>query len=404
MARETGRTRAIPVVHKPALSGEAAEAAKIDAAAAAKAEKAKNEPGENGFNPDWLRLALATGGGLIGHSLASSLFDGKTEEEKRRESLWTKLLSAMLPIGAAGLGAWGGYALGGQLKNAADNQVPQNGNGTHDGPMGTEMEIDGRLYGVSPELVPTVHSLGKGWYPGMKSTEMQFMQEKGPRDIDKEKWNEMVGNRASLGFAGLGGISAGYGAFQGGKKGIEYLLERSANKVLTDASRVGELTGDLKVQIERARKAEELLNSGKKGINRSAVTATKAEADALSAMMRQEISKLQKGVRAVDIQKAKAVAENAGKSRSGMKSLLGLGSAAAADQGCAGAARRTDQQCAIRCLCTVEIIRRQCNVDDKGNVLFRHKQHRRRRRRDSQVCFRAREAGRYHIPHGIRCP
>lgn len=316
---ETGKTRPIPVNTVPVLSGETAA---IDAAAAAKAEKAemeakKNESREKSFNPDWLRLALATGGGLIGHSLTSSLFDGKTEEEKRKESLWTKLLSAMLPIGAAGLGAWGGYALGGQLKNAAAGQGAQNV------PSGKEVEIGGRLYGVSPELIPTLQNLGKGWYPGMKSTELQFMQEKGPRDIDKAKWNEMVGNGASWGLGGLGGISAGYGAFHGGKKGIEYLQERRANKVLTDASRVAELTGDLKIQMERARKAEELLNSGKKGVNRSAVTATKAEADALSALMRQEISKRQKGVSPVGIQKAKAVAENAGKSKSGMKSLLG---------------------------------------------------------------------------------
>lgn len=322
----TGNTRPLPVSTEQAVSDEAKA---IDAAAAAKAEKAemeakKNESGENDFNPDWLRLALATGGGLIGHSLAASLFDGKTEEEKRRESLWTKLLSAMLPIGAAGLGAWGGYALGGQLKNAAAGQ------GAKNGPIGTEVEIGGRLYGVSPELLPTLRSLGKGWHPGMKSTELQFMQEKGPRDIDKAKWNEMVGNGASWGLGGVGGISAGYGAWQGGKRGIEYLQERSANKVLQDANRISQLEGDLKAQMERSRKAEELLNGGKKGVNRSAVTATKAEADALSAIMRQEIAKLEKGVTPVGLQKAKVVADNVGKSRSGTKSLLGLGGAAAA--------------------------------------------------------------------------
>ena len=273
------------------------------------------------FGINLLALVTATGGGLIGHSLVSSLFDGKTEEEKRRESIWTKLLSAMLPIGAAGLGAWGGYALGGQLKNAAAGQGAQNG------PSGTEVEIGGRLYGVSPELLPTLQSIGKGWYPGMKSTELQFMQEKGPRDIDKAKWNEMVGNGASWGLGGLGGILSGYGAFQGGKKGIEYLQERSANKVLQDSRRISQLEGDLRLQLQRAHKAEELIN---KGVNRSAVTATKAEADALSARMRQEIAKLEKGVTPVGLQKAKSVMENVGKSRSGIKSLLGLGGAVAA--------------------------------------------------------------------------
>jgi hypothetical protein len=289
------------------------------ALAAAKREKSKNE-----FNPDWLRLALAAGGGLISHSLASSLFDGKTEEEKRRQSIWTKLLSAIVPIGAAGLGAWGGYVLGDKMKkvgaDASGSQVP----------MGTRVDIDGKPYAVSDHLVPTVVNLGKGWVPGMKSTELDFMNEKGKRDTANATRNEWIDYWSSLGLGGLGTLSLGYGAWQGGNKGLELLQERGAKKVLNNASRISQLTGDLKNQVERARKAEELLNSGKKGINITATEATKAEADALSARLRQEIAKFEKVVDPIKLQKAENVRAIAGKSRSGTKSLLGLGGAALA--------------------------------------------------------------------------
>ena len=70
---------------------------------------------------DWTQLALAGGGGLLARAIASSMFDGKTDEEKRRESIWMKLLSSMIPIGAAALGTYGGYRLGQHLKSAEAN-------------------------------------------------------------------------------------------------------------------------------------------------------------------------------------------------------------------------------------------------------------------------------------------
>jgi len=356
MARETGRTRAIPVIHKPALPGEAEE---IDAAAAAKAEKAemeakKNESRKNSFNPDWLRLALATGGGLIGHSLASSLFDGKTEEEKRRESIWTKLLSAMLPIGAAGLGAWGGYALGGQLKNAADNNgahgrktasnlpiwlrlglvAPETGGGfignslaaslvngkteekNRNQTMGTEMEIDGRLYGVSPELVPTVHSMGKGWYPGMKSTEMQFMQEKGPRDIDKNEWWEMLGH-GGAGVFGLGALGTGTWT---GINALEGLKERRADEAargaqqwadqtLRDANEISKLEGEAREAKDIARKAENDLRRPGKNIDINKTEVTKNRAWQTYSRKSKQAKPLVKTVSPTQLSTAKAVSE-----------------------------------------------------------------------------------------------
>lgn len=309
MARETGRTRPIPVVNKPAPAGEAEE---IDAAAAAKAEKAK----EDSFNPDWLRLALATGGGLIGHSLASSLFEGKTEEEKRRESLWTKLLSAMIPIGAAGLGAWGGYALGGQLKNAADNNGAQGGKIAPNQPMGTEMEIDGRLYGVSPELVPTVHGMGKGWYPGMKSTEMQFMQEKGPRDIDKNEWWEMLGH-GGAGALGLGALGTGVLT---GRSALEGLKERRAaeaarvaqqwsDRTLRDASEISKLEGAATEAKSIARKAEDRLASPGKNLNIKKTEGMKNDAWRTYSRKSKQAKPLVKTVSPTQLSTAKAISE-----------------------------------------------------------------------------------------------
>ena len=359
MARETGRTRAIPVIHKPALSGEAAE---IDAAAAAKAEKTKmeakkNESGENGFNPDWLRLALATGGGLIGHSLASSLFDGKTEEEKRRESMWTKLLSAMLPIGAAGLGAWGGYALGGQLKNAADNKGAQGGkiapslpirlglapatgggfignslaaslfNGmtkeeNRNQTMGTEMEIDGRLYGVSPELVPTVHGMGKGWYPGAKSTEMQFMQEKGPRDIGKNEWWRMLGHGGAgvLGIGALGtGTLTGINALKGLKERraaeADMVAQQWADQTLRDANEISKLEGAATEAKSIARKAEDRLANPGKNLNIEKTEGIKNDSWRTYSRKSKQAKPLVNTVSPTQLSTAKAVSEVLAKKR-----------------------------------------------------------------------------------------
>lgn len=352
MARETGRTRPIPVINKLAPAGKAEE---IDAAAAAKAEKSKMEAkkNEDSFNPDWLRLALATGGGLIGHSLASSLFEGKTEEEKRRESLWTKLLSAIIPIGAAGLGAWGGYALGGQLKNAADNKGAQGGKIAPNLPswlrlglapatgggfignslaaslfngkteeekrnqtMGTEMEIDGRLYGVSPELVPTVHGMGKGWYPGMKSTEMQFMQEKGPRDIDKNEWWEMLGHGGAgiLGIGALGtGVLTGRNMWEGLKerRAAEAAMEAQqwADQTLRDANEISKLEGAATEARSIARKAEDRLVNPGKNLNIEKAEGIKNDAWRTYSRKSKQVKPLVKTVSPTQLSTAKAVSE-----------------------------------------------------------------------------------------------
>ena len=68
---------------------------------------------------DWLRWALAGGGGLLGYSLASNLMDNG----KRNKSIWDKVLDLIVPLGVGGLGAYGAYRLGdylGMKKAAAD--------------------------------------------------------------------------------------------------------------------------------------------------------------------------------------------------------------------------------------------------------------------------------------------
>ena len=73
---------------------------------------------------DWTRIALAGGGGLLAHSIASSLLE-KSEEEKRKESIWSKVLRTVLPIGAGVVGAYAGNEAGKGLgKIGAANEKP----------------------------------------------------------------------------------------------------------------------------------------------------------------------------------------------------------------------------------------------------------------------------------------
>lgn len=70
----------------------------------------------------WLQLALAGGGGLLAHSLVSSMLDNDDEEDAKKESVWRKLLRIIAPLGAGVAGAYGGYLLG---KEAQYNANPQ---------------------------------------------------------------------------------------------------------------------------------------------------------------------------------------------------------------------------------------------------------------------------------------
>ena len=81
-------------------------------------EQKKNEDGAK-----WVNYALAGGSGLLAHTIASNLFDDKTEEEKKKESLWMKVVRNLLPIGAGAAAAYGGYRLGEGLNKGAEAGV-----------------------------------------------------------------------------------------------------------------------------------------------------------------------------------------------------------------------------------------------------------------------------------------
>lgn len=111
-----GITMEVPDVPSPTRAEEVR--ARMNAANAAKQQNTSHDI-------DWKRLGLMFGGGLLAHTLASSLVNNKTEEEKRRESIWERLLAAIIPIGAAGLGAWGGKYLHEKMGQATTNGVQQ---------------------------------------------------------------------------------------------------------------------------------------------------------------------------------------------------------------------------------------------------------------------------------------
>ena len=316
----------VPVVTDKAMS--------IDNAAAATAKKSLPPSQGGNFNPDWLRLALATGGGLIAHSLASSMLDRKTDEEKRRESIWTKLLSAMIPLGAAGLGAWGGYALGGKMKTAqagssglvgprvensnqtasvaqpnnpsqvtAAKPAPVQTPSFRDIPQ-TRVNIGGTNYWVNTSSIPQFKKMTEGYVPGqMQSSEIDYMREHGNRiskELGETKDNAGMMATGGLGAAATGTVGAGYQALMALK---EHNAIRDANRTLSAQqavegmkgpieNRIAELTADIKAQMARANKAEGIIMSGKGNV--SAAQKVLNEANALSGRMRQEISALQR--------------------------------------------------------------------------------------------------------------
>lgn len=104
--------KGVKIVNAPKPIAPAGTTNYDDKVRAANAEAtAKANQGPKGFDVDWKRLGMMVGGGLLAHTLASSLMNNKSDEEKRRESIWERLLAAVIPIGAMGVGAWGGKYL-----------------------------------------------------------------------------------------------------------------------------------------------------------------------------------------------------------------------------------------------------------------------------------------------------
>lgn len=92
----------------------------------AEVAKLTAERKKNGFGQvDWMPLVTGAGGMLLAHSLGSALMGRKSEEEERRQSIWERLLSAIIPIGLAAGGGYGGYQLGKLIKKSADGTTSQ---------------------------------------------------------------------------------------------------------------------------------------------------------------------------------------------------------------------------------------------------------------------------------------
>jgi len=184
-----------------------------------KRRKSQDANGGGGIDIDWLKLALASGGGLIAHSLVSSMLDGKTDEEKRKESIWMRLLSAILPIGAAGLGAWGGYELGKRMKTAQDNSGGTAGG--RPGPWNNPITIrlDGEEYPYPKEYTKDLQRAYEGYVPGyLPGSAVDYIMENGS-DIQKELaqkafWARMAAYGSGTGAAATG-LMAGYHPIKG---------------------------------------------------------------------------------------------------------------------------------------------------------------------------------------------
>lgn len=72
----------------------------------------------SGSGDSWVPWVLGGGGALLAHAITSPMFEA-SDEEKRKESVWTKLLRTIIPLGVGGLGGVAGYALGNALNKKA---------------------------------------------------------------------------------------------------------------------------------------------------------------------------------------------------------------------------------------------------------------------------------------------
>jgi hypothetical protein len=108
-------------VKRPDMSGVDVNAALADLEAKSK----KNGDNDWYKKVDWMPLVTGAGGLLLAHSLGSALVGRKSGEEERRQSIWERLLSVIIPIGLAGAGGYGGYRLGKFIKQSADGTTSQ---------------------------------------------------------------------------------------------------------------------------------------------------------------------------------------------------------------------------------------------------------------------------------------
>lgn len=172
--------------------------ASIDADNARAAEAAKHKGGDF----DWRQLGMMAGGGLLAHALVSSLVDNKSDEEKRRQSIWERLLAGIIPIGAAGLGAWGGHYL--NTKIGAAGYVVDGNTNRYDRVSGNIPYARRIVQEVVDSAGGPHETLPLG--PRMRYTvEKDLIPQAEGAQSDAESWRDWTG----LG-AGIAGLGTGY--------------------------------------------------------------------------------------------------------------------------------------------------------------------------------------------------
>lgn len=78
----------------------------------------------DGSSLDWTSLLTGGGAAMLGHSIASSMFDDD-DVSKKNNSLWYKVLKKLIPIGVGAAGAYGGYRLGKMIKSSQVTEMPK---------------------------------------------------------------------------------------------------------------------------------------------------------------------------------------------------------------------------------------------------------------------------------------
>ena len=98
------------------LGGKTIPVGNVAKAPVAGVTPAKPSTGNSGDS--WMPWVLGGGGALLAHALTSPMFEA-SDEEKRKESVWSKLLRTIIPLGVGGIGGVAGYALGNALNKKA---------------------------------------------------------------------------------------------------------------------------------------------------------------------------------------------------------------------------------------------------------------------------------------------
>lgn len=158
------------------------------------------KPNAGGSPSDsWVPWVLGGGGALLAHAITSPMFEA-SEEDKRKESVWTKLLRTLIPLGVGGLGGVAGYALG--------NELTKKGQAKSTNDWDRVTGKNGRFVTIAPPQ-----------YSESLDKLLQYVD-----DNDDTTWNDIVRIAREL-------------------KGKDYTLRRDVGDILSDVSLVPKAVG-----------------------------------------------------------------------------------------------------------------------------------------------------------------